>query len=156
MSQGPPRQSSKDKAVQFLCDDEHSVILLLLQWKHQLLLIPTPPFWFLHPPCVQPSPPLSSWVSPSSSPVCMRPSSWWSMCSCGCSTSTNTRDGATRACFCSSACSGLHFAPHSSPFTSTMPWKPTAYLLWSSGCCIASPCVCSSSRLALSICILLR
>uniref|UniRef100_A0A3Q3AAX6 G protein-coupled receptor 137 n=1 Tax=Kryptolebias marmoratus TaxID=37003 RepID=A0A3Q3AAX6_KRYMA len=154
--QGLLCKSSKDKAVQFLCDDERSVILPLLRWKlqTQLLLLPTPPPPCLRPPpCARPSPPPSRWGSPSSTPVCTRRSSWWSTCSCGFSTSTSTRDGATRASFCSSVCSGPPFAPRSSPSTSTTPWKPTAYPSWSSGCSTASPCVCSSSRLASSICI---
>lgn len=131
---------------QFLFDDGQ--LVLSGPWwnlQSQLPLLLTRPPCLPRSPCVRLSPPRSSLASQSSTPLCTAHSSWWCMSSSGFSTSTDTKDGAIRVSFSSSACCGLPSAPPCSLFTFVMLWKPTTFLLESTGCSTASLCVYSSS-----------
>lgn len=150
--------TEKSRSGSFPYDGQFN--LTVPQWKigSQLPLVPTPPPYLPQTPShfIRLLRRRLSLASPSSTPLCTLDSSWWCTSNSGCCTCTNTKDGAIRVSSCSSVCSGLPSALFCSPFTFVTLWKPTTYLLHSTGCSTASLCVCSSSLSALLTCILLR
>lgn len=110
-------------------------------------------------PCLlwaRPCHPTSLWAWRWSTPSFTLSSSSSSTSSSGWSCGTDTSASATRPCSCFCACCGRRCAPCFSPSTSRTLSRPTLWDPFPSGCSIASPFACSSSRSASWTCTLRR